>query len=348
MDERGDPPGYALDPTIANRGDFFQTLIANSSDGILTITDESTIVFANAGIERILGWHPEELIGTSKLELIPSRLRADHEVGLERYLGGGDRNIDWDGVELPALHRDGHEVVVSVTLCEHDLDGRRLFSGIFRDVTEREERKRELETQNERLAQFASVLSHDLRNPLNVAQAYTDQLAARTTHEELGEITFALERMGTLIDELLALTQQGETIGAVESVFPGVVALESWEWVDTADAQLVIDDDLGTITADRTRFHELFENLFRNAIEHGGPDVTVTVGALAGEDGFFVADDGRGVAREDRTAIFEQGYTTSPDGTGLGLAIVDRIADAHGWTVRLADRDGGARFEFVV
>ena len=101
-----------------------------------------------------------------------------------------------------------------------------------------------------------------------------------------------------------------------------------------------------TVESDRSRLTELFENLCRNAIEHGGEGVTVTVGAT--QAGFFIADDGPGIPDGERRAVFESGYSTTADGTGFGLAIVSRIAEAHGWTVTATESEsGGARFEFA-
>jgi signal transduction histidine kinase len=90
----------------------------------------------------------------------------------------------------------------------------------------------------------------------------------------------------------------------------------------------------------------LFENLIRNAVEHGGADVTVTVGPLA--DGIFIADDGPGIPAEKRADVFASGYTSRENGAGLGLAIVATSAKAHGWGINDADSDdGGARFEIT-
>ncbi|PSQ16582.1 hypothetical protein BRD00_10515 [Halobacteriales archaeon QS_8_69_26] len=96
--------------------------------------------------------------------------------------------------------------------------------------------------------------------------------------------------------------------------------------------------------ADPGRLEHVFENLFRNAVEHGGDDVTVTVGALDG--GFYVADDGPGIPEDRREEVFDVGTSTAADGTGFGPTIVRHIVETHGWRVRVAEsEDGGARFE---
>ncbi len=106
------------------------------------------------------------------------------------------------------------------------------------------------------------------------------------------------------------------------------------------------DDTSATAKADENRLRQLFGNLFRNAIEHGGNDVTITVGDL--DDGFYVADNGSGIPDEERDQVFEAGHTSAETGTGLGLSIVKEIADAHDWTVSATESsEGGARFEII-
>jgi signal transduction histidine kinase len=105
----------------------------------------------------------------------------------------------------------------------------------------------------------------------------------------------------------------------------------------------VIDVD-ARIGADRGRLRQLFENLVRNAVEHGGDGVTVRVGELP--EGFAVEDDGPGIDPADREGVFDAGYSTDRHGTGFGLNIVEQIATAHGWNLRLTESEtGGARFE---
>jgi PAS domain S-box-containing protein len=233
-------------------------------------------------------------------------------------------------------------------------------------------RQTELERQNERLEEFASVISHDLRNPLNVASLNRELAAEECDSEYLDGVERAHDRMAALIEDLLTLAREGQTLSEVTNVELGSLVSNCWRSVDTRGASLVVDADR-TIRADRGRLRQLFENLFRNAVEHGstsdGSDAadtgaqgattggtesataadagpTVTVGDLP--DGFSVADDGPGIPEAEREQVFEVGYSTTTDGTGFGLSIVEQVAEAHDWSIRVVESEaGGTRFEFT-
>lgn len=202
-----------------------------------------------------------------------------------------------------------------------------------------------LQDRNERLVQLASMISHDLRNPLNVAKGHLDLAEDRVDDEHLTTAISSLDRMESLIEELLVFTHTGVTESETEAVPLSRVAAESWRVVDTADASLQTGVQ-ATLEADIDRLKHLFENLYRNAIQHAGDDVTVQVGLLDGDAGFYVADDGPGIDPDDRPDVFEPGFTTADRGTGLGLNIVREVAEAHGWSIAVTESDaGGARFE---
>lgn len=230
--------------------------------------------------------------------------------------------------------------------------------GIYTDITERKRRRRKLEQRNEMLEEFSTVVTHDLRNPLAIAQSHLsfaleDLQEEYEGYEFLSDVDEALERMDSLIEDLLALAKHGQRIEEQVAVGLDDVARDAWDSVETADARLVVDS--GTdIEADRSRLVQLLENLFRNSIEHGfengasGPDsqFTVRVGMLADGNGFYVGDSGRGIDDEKKEKVLEYGYTTDQGGTGLGLSIVTSIAEAHDWDVSVCDSDaGGACFE---
>jgi signal transduction histidine kinase len=239
-----------------------------------------------------------------------------------------------------------------------------------------------LEAQNDRLERFASVVSHDLRNPIDVARGRLRFARETGDDEHFEEASTALDRMETIVSEVLTLVDAGEESIDPERVPLGSVAREAWRTVDTAEAELAVVGDT-TVLADGPLLRQLFENLLRNSVEHGstssrpeaddsvehsstgswdsknrgdsvehgvpesdqGGGVTVRVGGLP--DGFYVEDDGPGIDPGDREEVFDAGYTTSRSGTGLGLNIVAEIASAHGWTVEVTESEaGGARFEF--
>lgn len=204
------------------------------------------------------------------------------------------------------------------------------------------ERKRELTHQNDRLEEFASVVSHDLRNPLRVAEGRLELAQEECESEQLDTIEQALSRMDVLIEDLLTLAREGDRTQELEPVDLSALSEEAWQTAETAEATLEAGTSQ-TIQADEGQLKQLLENLIRNAVEHGGDSVTITIGDT--EDGFYIADDGPGITPDERDAIFNAGYSTSDTGTGFGLRIVEQVAEAHGWEVGVAESEsGGARF----
>jgi len=189
------------------------------------------------------------------------------------------------------------------------------------------------------------MVSHDLRNPLNIAQGNVDLARDTGEDEPLETVKTALDRMEELIEDLLTLARQGQSIDDTERVSLAGIARSCWGMVDVADAELAVDADM-ELDADPDRLQQLFENLFRNAVEHGGDSVTISVGPLDDSAGFYVEDTGPGIPADEQDDVFESGYTTSRQGTGFGLSIVSEIVDAHGWSVSVTNGEtGGARFE---
>ncbi|MFB6299084.1 MAG: hybrid sensor histidine kinase/response regulator [Halobacteriales archaeon] len=217
----------------------------------------------------------------------------------------------------------------------------------LRYAVERHQQEKELRRQNERLDKFASVVSHDLRNPLNVAVGRVEIARKKCDSDHLDDAAGALQRMETLIDDLLTLAQQGDTVDTLEAVDIAAVVEECWHNSDTGHANEVIKAEC-EVYADEGRLKQLLENLFRNAIVHNDEPVTITVGVDNEENVFYVEDDGTGIAEDKRDEIFKSGYSTSTEGTGFGLMIVEEIVNAHGWTITVTDSDtGGARFEIT-
>jgi PAS domain S-box-containing protein len=207
------------------------------------------------------------------------------------------------------------------------------------------EREQELTRQNDRLEEFASVVSHDLQNPLQVAEGRLELAQEECESEQLDAVERALGRMDALIEDLLTLAREGNRVQELELIDLSTLAENCWQNVETNEATLETDSEQ-TIQADEGQLKQLLENLIRNAVEHGGDDITVTLGDIDG--GFYVADDGPGIPPDERDSVFDAGYSTSDTGTGFGLSIVKQVAEAHGWDITLTESDsGGARFEIT-
>lgn len=205
--------------------------------------------------------------------------------------------------------------------------------------------QRQLQQANERLRKYSSIVSHDLRNPLTTLEGWLELAETEDDPEAFDRCRQAIQRMRLLIDDLLALARAGEVVDEVAPVSLANTFEGAWQTVRPDDMEFELEDDI-VVQADPSRLDQLFANLVRNAAQHGGENVTMRVGALEDEPGFFVEDDGSGIPPDIRGQVFETGFTTATDGTGIGLSIVSDICEAHGWEIRVADADtGGARFE---
>jgi len=321
----------------------YEAYLQESTD-IITVLDEQGIIkYESPSVSRILGYEPGELTGENGFDYI----HPDDVDGLAESFR--DLVSDPDGtvtVECRFQTAGGEWRWLEVhgtNQLDHDAIGGIVTNN--RDITERKQREQQLKEQNERLEEFTSVVSHDLRNPLTVAQGRVALLREECDSDHLDDIEQAHERMDALIEDLLELAQDGMSPSETTSVDLDDFVRNCWEHVETKAATLVADIDLA-VDADESRLRQLFENLIRNAVEHGGDDVTVTIGEHDG--GFYVEDDGPGIPEDDRDTVFDAGYSTNSAGTGFGLRIVDQVATAHGWQVRVTEgSDGGARFEIT-
>ncbi|SFP59180.1 PAS domain S-box-containing protein [Halolamina pelagica] len=334
------------------------------------IDGEPIVRRVNGAFERTFGYGADEIEGESLDEYIVPPESAEEAATFNEQLANGDRVQ----TEVERRTADGTKhfllQVTPLEVGEENAPGYAIYS----DVTEQRQREAELRRQNERLDQFASVVSHDLRNPLNVASGYLDLAKQTDDFDKLEQVEDALDRMDCLVTDLLSLAREGQDVGETQSIELSTIAWEAWAHTATGDASIDVVDDT-TIDADPDRLVELFGNLYRNSVEHGstssrtesgdtadhgsansrtasgataegaGDAPTVTVGTLATGEGFYVADDGPGI--DDDIDPFDTGVTTSEEGTGFGLPIVESIAEAHGWSVSVTESEaGGARFEF--
>jgi PAS domain S-box-containing protein len=316
----------------------YEALVDNFPGGGVFLLDED-MRFVRAGGDNLaeIGLTSADFEGNTPHDLYPGQT-ADEQV---HYL---QRTFDGENHTYRQEFQGAHYELRTMPI--RDDTGEVIYAmAVSRDITQQVEQKHEVQRQNERLEEFASIVSHDLRNPLGVAEGYLELAQETSESEHITKASDAIERSQALIEDLLTLARQGDRVDETDPVTLASVADECWDTVETEAATLTVDAPR-TIEADRSRLKQLFENLYRNAVEHGGDKVRVTVGAMDG--GFYVADTGTGIPESERENVFEAGYSTDEDGTGFGLRIIERITNAHGWDVSVAESDqSGARFKFT-
>ncbi|WP_336001601.1 histidine kinase N-terminal 7TM domain-containing protein [Halorientalis halophila] len=319
--------------------------IEEMGTGFLVVDHQGRIVDTNPLGKRMLGRSDSRVVGKDLETVIPPDLFVDGIPEFMTVAPGEVVNGRYTGLWIEPDDGDPRcfDVLVSALTEDGEMHG---YVALIHDVTERERRKRvlerrtdELERQNDQLEDFAGIVSHDLRNPMNVIGGRLQIVDAGDDQEHLDEAEQALARMEAIVDDVLTFARLGKTIDDTEPLDLATLARDAWGNVDTRDATLDVEADV-TVEASHGRLLQVFENLFRNAIEHAGPDVTVTVGTFDG--GFYVADDGPGISPDDRERVLEQGFSSRPEGTGFGLAIVRTIVEAHGWEITVTESDGGS------
>lgn len=196
-----------------------------------------------------------------------------------------------------------------------------------------------------RLEQIARILSHDFAGPLTVARGALE-LAQETDDEQYFlQVRKAIDRIEDLVEGIERLARTEEHIGQVELIELRSAVEEVWPALQTNDSSIDVVDSR-RILADEQAFYQLLMNLFNNAVEHGGHDVSIRVGTT--QNGFYIEDDGPGLPAGVGDEIFDWGHTSSSDHKGIGLSIVDRIISAHDWEISMSESElGGVRFDIT-
>lgn len=341
--------------------------LTSLSDAIISIEysgSQPIVSGINKGFIQTFGYTPGEIIGKSLYDYILPEEYAD------KIPHPNDRDIDEmpytvsvtrktkNGIqeflcrEVQTVEGDDQSVIRSYT---EITPIKRREVELERQVKQLKEKNTRLEDKNQQIEQFASILSHDLRNPINIAQGYVSQIKNEENEQEVAVIERAFNRMDALIEDTLTLRNQSQPVEELDCHAVSELAESAWEVVESGDSELRVTDRFD-FACDEERVTRLFENIFKNAMDHNEDPVIIRVGihdtlttSTRGDTqkAFYVSDDGCGIPEDKREQVFEIGETTRRDGTGLGLPIVKRIAEAHQWNVQVVDSfDDGAKFVF--
>jgi signal transduction histidine kinase len=235
---------------------------------------------------------------------------------------------------------DSHSLTSKVPW--HDADGEvRGLVGLTQDITEYKRQEQASRRQHERLAKVALVATHEFRNELQIAHGRLQLSDA--TDEQIAVVEESLSRMASIVDTVVELASEGQTATQRKPLWLSTLSREVWDTLASSQATLRIEED-NRIVADPEAASLFLQILFKNALEHAGPSVTVTVGTT--EDGFYVADDGPGFEVEPPERVLDAGFSTVEGNTGFGLYVARRLANDHEWTLSLSEgENGGACFD---
>jgi PAS domain S-box-containing protein len=348
-----------------------RAIVDTAVDAIITIDENGTIDSFNPAAEHLFGYVPAEVLGKNVSLLMPSPYREAHDGYLQRYLDTGEKRIIGVGREVVAQRKNGTTFPIELAVSEMRVGGRRLFTGLVHDITQRKQAEarqekliRELEGANEELKNFAYVVSHDLKAPLRGIGSLADWLVADQAEklddegrEYLRLITQRVRRMDGLIDGILQYSRVGrirETLVAVDlnQLLQEVIDLLA----PPEHIAIIIASALPTIRGEKTRIQQVFQNLLSNAIKYMDKpkgEIRIECAPVGEEWEFSVSDNGPGIDVRHHKRIFQLFQTLAPrdkvESTGVGLALVKKIVEMYGGRIWLESKSGeGSTFFFTL
>ncbi|MGQ9677680.1 MAG: PAS domain S-box protein [bacterium] len=342
-------------------------------DGIVMIDDEGRVVFWNQAAEEIFGYKAEEILGKVLHEIIaPERYLPIYREKFPHFACTGEGAGIGKTRELEAVHRNGHEVPVELSLAALWYKGRWHGVGVLREITERkraeralQEKAEELRRSNQELERFAYVASHDLQEPLRMVGSYIGLLARRYQGKLDGDadefINFAVDgvrRMQGLINDLLTYSRVGtrgkEPVPTDSNAVFSRVLLNLKVAIEEKMA-VVTSASLPVVRADERQLEQLLQNLVGNALKFTkeSPRVEVWAERVDGMWRFAVKDNGIGIDPKHSEKVFEifQRLHTREEypGTGIGLAVCKKIVERHGGKIWFESEVGrGTTFFFTL
>jgi PAS domain S-box-containing protein len=374
-----------VEEVLKESQDRLQGVINSAMDAIITIDESHNIVMFNQAAEEMFRCEAAEALGSQVHRFLPARFRAAHSRHIRTFAETGTTNRAMGALEpLSALRANGQEFPIEASISQLESGGRKLFTVIVRDVSERqraaeeirklnedlerrvEERTAQLQLVNHELEAFTYSVSHDLRAPIRHIDGFTKLLVEESAdglspeaHRYLHRIQEGSRRMGTLVDELLNLARVGRHAVRMQMTDLNVLVQEVVSMLQPEYENRNVEWKLGElpqVMCDAALVRQVFQNLISNALKYSRPRqrAVIEVGQ-SGNQGctVYVRDNGVGFSMKyaDKLfGVFQRLHRAEEfEGTGIGLATVQRIIQKHGGKVWAeAELDRGATFYFTL
>ncbi|MFQ5981583.1 MAG: PAS domain S-box protein [Candidatus Heimdallarchaeota archaeon] len=314
----------------------FRRLVEQTRQGI-TILQDNRYVFVNPAVLEMSGYSIDELLSFS-LDQIRALVHPDDQKAIFGRIRDrlGDRPIG-SPFEYRMIRKDGSIYWVEGHTMRIDYQGRPAIQITGNDITARKLAEELLKRQKEELSEFVHAMTHDLKNRLLSIEGYADVLQTEYDPLYAEKIRYLAENMGELLRRSIALADAGLVIEKSDEVNLTQVVQEVAKAM-LPRAMVFECDALPMVKGDISKLSQVFQNLLENAIAHGKPKkVEVRMKDTSEGISISISNDGEPIPYENRLKIFQRGFSTKEDSSGLGLAIVQRIVDAHGWQISLAE-----------
>ena len=354
--------------------EYINQLLLNAPDAVIVIDESSNIIFWNKKAEDVFGWSAAEIQGKGLSDtIIPERYKEGHNRAMQRIIQTGETRILNKTVEISALKKSGQEFPISLTISRSTRMDNQVFISFIRDITEQKrkdnelaERTVQLEKSNFELEQYASLTSHDLKEPLRKILLFSDILLTRNPKEISKENATYIRKIHSIANHMNELVEavlhysiiDQEPVKKQEVNLNAVIqiVMQNLE-IEIADKKATIHaDKLPVILANPMQMIQLFQNLVSNSLKYSKQSVppVITIRYVADKkdiDQIIVEDNGIGFENEYAEKIFGiferlQNKSAYP-GTGIGLAICRKIVLAHKGAIS-ADGNPGKGAKFII
>jgi PAS domain S-box-containing protein len=350
-----------------------RSILNSVNSAIMTIDGDGLIEEFNPSAEKLFGYAASEVMGSNVNVLMPEPHRSAHNGYLKKYKETGVSTIFGVNREVTGRRKDGSEFSLDLEVSEVEIDSRKLFTGVARDVTKLqatrvalEEAKSVAVQANEAKSVFLSRMSHELRTPLNAILGFAQLAKVNAKSEEQDESATMIIKAGrhllSLVNEVLDISrvESGQLSISAEAVEFSSVLRDSLALVaPQAELRNITFSDLSVenlvVRADRQRLKQVLLNLLANAVKYSYENGLVFIETEATADGVIrisIADDGPGIQPDAMDKLFRPferlgADTTDIEGTGLGLALSAGLVEAMGGTIGVeSDHGKGSKFWF--
>lgn len=351
---------------LRNSEEQARQIIETAFDPFISIDSAGKVTDWNSQAEKTFGWSRDEALGKILADfIVPPQHRDAHIQGMRTYLETGVGPVLNSRIEISALHRDGHEFPVELTIWPVRTSTEISFHAFIHNISRRKQAEEEIRSKNQDLETLLYVTSHDLREPLRaienfsriVSERYADKLDDKG-RDFLDRVVRGAQRLDRLIEDVLMLSRVQRTVQPAEDVAAGEIVADVLHHLEPrireTQAVVEVEEGLPSIRADRRWATQAVQNLVSNALKYAveGQAPVVQIGTFQGPEGvgLVIRDRGMGVppdCSERIFQLFQRAVSRNIEGTGAGLAIVKRVAERHGGKAWVRPRDGGGS-EFII